>query len=559
MNIENILAPYGAVPTEIQYEWLNRKTAFIHLTVNTFTGKEWGDGTESPSIFNPEKLDARKWIYTLKEAGFTTAILTAKHHDGFCLWPSKYTEHSIKNSPYKNGKGDIVREFTNACKEFGLQAGIYLSPWDRNHPQWATPVYDEYYMNQLTELLTGYGEIYEIWWDGAGSDKANYKWEEWAKIVRKYQPKCAIFGPTQTAHLNDIRWVGNERGEAAKDCFATLDIEVLKSEDRNEMVKGLNAGTLNGKKFIPAEADVSIRPGWFYHPEQDEMVKTPEDLVDYWFTSAGKNSGILLNVPPTPEGLFHEIDCKNLLIWNEYIKDIFKTNLAENAEISGNSISAEYSSENLLNENDTYFVSDDKSAEITFNFKVPITFNCFKMGEEIRLGQRVREFAVEYFENGEFKPIIAGQSIGFCRAEYFDDVTTTAVRLKIKKAEMNPILKCFGLYVMNKNYFPKPKPEYYQKELTKLPTAKITKVEDGFEVDFGGIYTFSRFVFVSDGVPKYEIFAFDGQEYQSIYKGENPSTVEVCFFKPVDYAYKVKLALYDCEIGDDRSISVMYE
>lgn len=556
---DSILAPFGAVPTEIQYEWLNRKTAFIHFTVNTFTGKEWGDGSESPSIFNPQKLDVRKWISTLKEAGFTTAILTAKHHDGFCLWPSKYTEHSVKNSPYKNGKGDIVREFTDACKEFGLQAGIYLSPWDRNHPEWATPVYDEYYMNQLTELLTEYGEIYEIWWDGAGSDKANYKWDEWVKIVRKYQPKCAVFGPTQTAHLNDIRWVGNERGQAADDCFATLDIEVLKSEDRTEMVKGLNAGTPGGKRFLPAEADTSIRPGWFYHPEQDELVKSPQKLVDYWFSSVGKNSGMLLNLPPTPEGLFHEIDCENLLTFNEYIKDIFKTNLTEKAEISGNSLSGEYSAENLINENDTYFVADDTTAEITFSFKNPITFNCFKMAEEIRLGQRVREFSVEYFENGEFKPIINGQSIGHCRAEYFDKITTTAVRLKITKAEANPILKYFGVYMANEDYFPEEKPDYCSVELTKLPTAKVTKVEDGFEVDFGGIYTFSRLVFVSTGVPKYEIFAFNGQEYLSIYKGENPSEVEVCFFKPVDYAYKLKLVLYDCEIGDDRSISVTYE
>lgn len=554
MNKEKIFTPYGAVPTDIQYEWLTRRSAFIHFTVNTFTNKEWGDGTESPSIFNPQKLDARQWVSTLKKAGFTTAILTAKHHDGFCLWPSKYTEHSVKNSPYKNGKGDIVREFTDACREYGLQAGIYLSPWDRNHPQWATPVYDEYYKNQLTELLTEYGEIYEVWWDGAGSGKADYKWQEWVDIVRKYQPKCAIYGPIVSADLNDLRWVGNEKGKADDDCFATINIAELDCDNYCEV---LSRGTPDGERFLPAEADVSIRAGWFYHKEQDEMVKTPAELVDYWFTSAGKNSGLLLNIPPTTEGLFHKTDCENILTWQRYMEDIFKTNLLLDANVIADSISEEYSANNLLNEEDMYFVSND--AEVTFNFDSPVTFNCFKMAEEIRLGQRVRGFSFEYLEGEEWKSICEGKSIGFCRAEYFDAVTTSAIRLRITESAATPILKYMGIYKAPEEYFPEERPGYYGKELLELPTTVVTKREDGFEVEFGGIYTFSKVVFQSVGITKYEILAFNGQDYEKVYAGENPSDFEVCFFKPVDYAYKFKILFPEGEIGDNEMMSVAYE
>ena len=249
-------------PSARQVEWMRReKMIFFHFGVNTFTNMEWGDGTESPSIFNPEKLDCRQWIKAIHDAGFTTAILTAKHHDGFCLWPSKYTEHSIKNSPYKDSNGDIVREFTDACAEFGIKAGIYLSPWDRHEKTWNTPDYDDFYVGQLTELLTNYGKIWEVWWDGSQSKNVKYDWARYTDTIRTLQPDAVIFGTLEAEPFVEARWVGNEEGFAGDPCWSTIDSQTI----INENTIKLNCGKLDGNRFLPAEADVSIRPGWFYH------------------------------------------------------------------------------------------------------------------------------------------------------------------------------------------------------------------------------------------------------------------------------------------------------
>ncbi len=288
------LKPCGATPNERQMEWYGReRTIFFHFGMNTFTGREWGDGTESPQQFNPSELSCEQWVKAIKDGGFTTAILTAKHHDGFCLWPTKYTEHSVKNSPYKNGQGDIVREFVDACQKHGIKAGIYLSPWDRHEKTWGKDEYNDFYVGQLTELMSNYGKIWECWWDGAGSTEAVYDWERWAKTVRSLQPDAVIFGSLGATPWVDVRWVGNEKGVAGKPCYSTIDPISLVVETTSE----LNRGKLGGERFIPAEVDVSIRPGWFYHAEQDDMVRSPQNLVNLWFTSIGSNAGFLLNLP----------------------------------------------------------------------------------------------------------------------------------------------------------------------------------------------------------------------------------------------------------------------
>ena len=291
---------FGAVPSYRQMEWYKReKSAFFHFGINTFTSKEWGDGTDSPKLFNPQKLDCRQWIRAVKEAGFKAAIITAKHHDGFCLWPSKYTDYSVKSSPYKDGKGDIVKEFTDACHEYGIKAGIYLSPWDRHEKSYGTKEYNDYYANQLTELMTNYGKIYECWWDGAGSKEADYDWARWSYIVRNLQPDCVIFGSLGATDFVESRWIGNESGSSSQACWATINPDALRTEN----VKDLNSGHFGGERFIPAEADTSVRPGWFYHEEQDNMVKSPSELFKYWFNSVGTNAGMLLNIPPDKNGL----------------------------------------------------------------------------------------------------------------------------------------------------------------------------------------------------------------------------------------------------------------
>ena len=260
MKNKTTIKPFGATPGYRQlYHYKLGKKAFFHFGVNTFSGNEWGDGTEKEKSFNPTDMNVRGGVRDVKAAGFKLAIITAKHHDGFCLWPSKYTEHSVKNSPYKDGKGDVIREFTDACREFGLGVGIYISPWDRNSPYWGTPEYSTYYANQLTEIVTQYGKLDEIWWDGAGSLEAKYDWALWASIIRKNQPDAVIFGSMGATPYVEMRWVGTEAGYAGKTHYASVNRESMEKE----IVEDLNRGVIGGELYIPAEVDVSIRPGWF--------------------------------------------------------------------------------------------------------------------------------------------------------------------------------------------------------------------------------------------------------------------------------------------------------
>ncbi len=519
------------IPNERQLNWYKRKTAFIHFSINTFTGNEWGDGSESPELFNPTNLDCEQWMKVLVNAGFTNTILTAKHHDGFCLWPSKYTEHSVKNSPYKNGNGDVVREFVDACKKYGIKPGLYLSPWDRNFKEWGTDKYNDYYAAQLTELMTNYGSIYECWWDGAGSTEANYDWARWANIVRQNQKDCVIFGSLGATEFVDVRWIGNELGRADENCYATIDASALETETTSELF----CGKKDGNRFIPAECDMSIRPGWFYHKEQDDLVKSPVQLTNYWFDSVGKNCGILLNVPPNKSGLICEKDATNLKLWHEAINDIFK--------------------ENVLDEN-IDITALDKDFTLEFKFDAPKKINCIRLEEDIAFGQRINNFVVEALQGGKWTLLSQGKVVGNCFARHFDTITADALRIT-GQADIKPVLKYVGAFYADEAYFVESFESGEIFDLVNLPSAKIINNKTEVEIEFGGIFPFNTVIFEGEKLPYFEIFAFNGSQYESVYFGVHSSEHEVCQFKLIEGSYKIKIVSYDCDgFSNEVKISV---
>ncbi len=554
------LMPFGAVPSDRQIAHLRdfNKKAFFHFGVNTFTNAEWGDGAERESLFDPTETDVRQWIKSIKAAGFTLAILTAKHHDGFCLWPSKYTEHSVKNSPYKNGEGDIVREFTDACHEFHINCGIYLSPWDRHAPYWGTADYSKFYNDQLTELLTNYGRIDEVWWDGAGSNETPYDWGMWAYTVRNLQPNAVIFGSLGATPYVECRWVGNESGYAGDPHFSTINMESLHGEKSAQ----LNAGHFGGNRFIPAEVDVSIRPGWFYHEDQDDQVKSPKKLVDLWFNSIGRTSMMLLNFPPDRRGLLHETDVQNAIEAHKIIKNTFAFNLASGAKVCTDSlrdISCE--PDFLLDGNyDTFYAAADKCTTPTIEFTLPkpVTFDTFAVGEKIELGVRVTAFRVEALVDGSWKTLAAKKSMGYLWCEHFDAVTTDRVRLVIEGAACPPVLREFGLYKLPDGFYDEEKAEKERMknacDIAKGASARIIEEEGCVRVEFGGIYPFNTVCFNGRGIWNYKIEAFDGVNFYEIHKGSKPAQREVVRLKKtVDSSYQLRLTTH---LGDNSQLDV---
>ena len=438
-------------PSPQQLAWQDLEfIAFIHYTVNAFTDKEWGDGTEDPAIFNPTQLDVRQWVRTCKDAGMKMIILTAKHHDGFCLWPSAYTEHSIKNSPYRNGKGDIVGELAVACREAGLKLGLYLSPWDRHEPTYGdTASYNKFYQNQLREILSNYGEISEVWFDGAKGPDAKdmeYDWAGHYRIIRELQPNAviAICGP-------DVRWVGNESGYARETEWSVVNRSLSNAQRKD--LGGLAAlGDGSNLAWHPAETDVSIRPGWFYHTSQDDKVKSVEKLLDIYFTSVGRNSMLLLNLPPDQRGLIHENDVQHLRQLRRVLDAIFDKNLAAGATAKASHVKADnpaFGADNLVDgDKDTYWTTDDwtDQASVEFDLGGAKTFNVAELAEYIALGQRVEEFVLEAWQQGKWQEFARGTTVGYKRLLRFDDVTTSRVRLRILSSRVCPILSGFGLY-----------------------------------------------------------------------------------------------------------------
>ena len=548
------LVPMLPAPTYRQVEWLNREmSAFFHFGINTFTDMEWGDGTENPSIFNPTELDCRQWIKSIRDVGFTSAILTAKHHDGFCLWPSKYTEHSVKNSPYKNGNGDIVREFTDACAEFGIKAGIYLSPWDRHEECWGKPEYNDFYTNQLTELLTNYGKIWEVWWDGAGSTEANYDWERWATTVRKLQPDAVIFGSLGAEPFVETRWVGNEKGYAGKPCWSVINSSSLVEEITSE----LNSGDLNGNRFIPAEADVSIRPGWFYHSSQDNHVRTPQNLIDLWFHSCGSNANILLNLPPNKYGLIHQNDVQNLFEFKNALTDALSVNLADGATVTATSERSEIcKAENILDgDYNSFYASaeDDTTPEIILCLDGKKTFNSFCIQEVFELSHRVTEFEISAFVDGEWKLLSKGNCIGYRCAEHFPRVTTDKVKISITKSLHSPVIRSFGLHLFN---------EYYLNEATDTEEAediKESKIErngKSYDIHLGGIYPFKHITVDSEGYKEFAVILFNGFDFEEypITLDRGNGLIDIEFKEVIDWCYRIRIEFTQIDDSDLDSV-----
>ena len=415
--------PYGAVPSPRQLAWHAMEVnAFLHFTVNTFTDREWGYGDEDPNIFNPGEFDADAIVAALKNGGMRGVILTCKHHDGFCLWPTRTTRHSVASSAWLGGKGDVVRDLSAAARRAGLKFGVYLSPWDRNAASYGTPAYLDLYRAQLRELLTNYGEIFEVWHDGAnGGDgyyggarakrtidkRSYYDWPETWELVRELQPGAVIFSDVGP----DVRWVGNERGFANDTCWETHDpVAPDGGAPAPGFVdeKALPTGTRNGSRWLPPECDVSIRPGWFWHSKEDTRVKTPAQLMEIYYRSVGRGGNLLLNVPPDRRGLLHPNDVASLKAFGDLVRGTFREDLSKRTEA---------------------------------------TFNVIRVRENIRLGQRVDAFEVDYWKDGDWHTCARATSIGACRLiRLADPITTSKVRLRVTQSAAAPAISEFGIY-----------------------------------------------------------------------------------------------------------------
>jgi len=453
--------PFGPVPSEHQLRWHQMEFyGFVHFTVNTFTDREWGLGDENESVFNPTAFDADQIASVAAEAGMKGLILTAKNHDGFCLWPSKYTEHSVKNGSWRDGKADVVKELSRACRQHGLKFGIYLSPWDRNHKDYGRPEYITYYRNQLRELLTEYGDVFTVWFDGAnGGDgyyggaretrridaRTYYDWDNTRRLVRELMPMAVMFSDAGP----DFRWVGNENGIAGDPCWATLNSAGRYPGGSSE---GLTSGERPGTDWIPPECDVSIRPGWFYHAKEDNQVKSPKHLLDIYYKSVGRGACLNLNIPPDRRGQINENDIRSLREFRRILSATFGVNFARGARLLPNNVregAKQFSAQNLLDDNrDTYWATDDTvtTPELVLEFAKPVTFNVVSLREYLPLGQRIEAFGVDQWQNGQWSEIAKGTSIGNHRLLRGNFVTTDKVRLRITQAPVCVALSEFALF-----------------------------------------------------------------------------------------------------------------
>ena len=484
--------PILPIPNERQIAWQELQYyGFVHFNMNTFSDREWGFGDEKPEQFNPTALDARQWARIAKEAGMKGLIITAKHHDGFVIWPSKYTEHSVKNSPWRDGKGDLIQEFVDACREYGLKVGIYYSPWDRNHPDYGKPEYITYMRNQLTELLTNYGEIYEVWFDGANGgtgwygganeerkvDKFSYyDWPTTIELVRTLQPSAMLFSDAGP----DVRWVGNEHGFAYETTWSNLmrDSVYAGMPDFDRWATGQE----NGTHWVPAESDVSIRPGWYYHAYEDHKVKTLPELMEIYYKSIGQNSSLLINFPVDTRGLIHEKDQEAILKMAAKVKEDFALNLAKDASFSASSDRGKGYTADLLHDGDfnTYWTTPDGQlqASVEMDFGKTVSFNRLLIQEFVNLGQRVKAFSLEKEVNGNWEKIAEGTTIGYKRILRFADTEAQKIRINFLDGKGIPVISEIGVYSAPALLYP-PK-------ITRTPAGKVTieAAEPDLEVYF---------------------------------------------------------------------------
>lgn len=454
----------NVVPSKRQLRWQQLElTAFYHFGVNTFTDREWGDGKEDPRVFNPSALDADQWVKTAKEAGIRQVILTAKHHDGFCLWPTATTKHSVAGSPWKGGRGDVVREVAEACRKHDMGFGVYLSPWDMNTSLYGTEAYNDFFVRQLTELLTNYGKVDEVWFDGANGEGPNgkkqvYDFDRWYALIRKLQPEAviAIMGP-------DVRWVGTETGFGRETEWSVVPVDERLQERieagsqkdvtfrplgdmmGNDLGSREKIRTARGLVWYPAETDVSIRPGWFYHEKEDSLVKSPRKLLDIYYASVGRNGVLLLNLPPDRRGLIPEQDAKNLRAWKKIIDNTFAHNLLKGAAVQG----ASGKGIQALTDGayHTYWTTHgDTTATLEFALKQPEAFDVVLLQENITVGQRIEKFVLEYYSEGQWKKATGGTTVGYKRLLRFEPVVAQKIRLRILSSRLNPTLAEIGLY-----------------------------------------------------------------------------------------------------------------
>ena len=494
------------VPTPQQYAWQQMElTAFLHFGINTFTGREWGDGKEDPALFNPSELDAGQWVKSLKNAGFKMVILTAKHHDGFCLWPTATTKHSVASSPWKNGQGDVVKELRKACDKYDMKFGVYLSPWDRNAECYGdSPRYNEFFVRQLTELLTNYGEVHEVWFDGANGEGPNgkkqvYDWDAFYKTIQRLQPKAvmAIMG-------DDVRWVGNERGLGRETEWTatvlTPGIYTRSQENNKRLGVFGKAEDLGSRKILekatelfwyPSEVDVSIRPGWFYHAEEDGKVKSLKHLSDIYFQSVGYNSVLLLNIPPDRRGLIHEADIKRLKEFADYRQQTFADNRVKNGRKCWCATSG---------------------SEIVYTLKAKSEINLVMLQEDITKGQRVEAFTVEALTDKGWKEVGKGTTIGYKRMLRFPVVKASQLRVKIVECRLTAHINQVAAY------YAAPLQEVVQGEdWNNLPRAGWKQVADSpLTIDLGKSVTLASFTYAPSKAEAKPTMAFRYKSFVSM-------------------------------------------
>lgn len=427
--------PVGPLPSKNQLDWHKRQYyAFVHFGPNTFTGVEWGQGTENPDVFNPTELDCRQWCRVFKEAGMSGVILTAKHHDGFALWQSKQTRHGVMSSKWRDGKGDVLKELSEACKEYGLWLGVYLSPWDRNHPTYGTPEYNDTFVAMLEEVLTKYGDIKEVWFDGANGEGPNgkrqvYDWPRFEATVRKFAPNAVIFGDG-----GDVRWVGNEQGFVGETNWNFLPSGHWPGDQ--SIYHLLNEGDPKGDKYSPGECDVSIRPGWFWRESENDKVKSLEQLQEIWYRSVGHGGNLLLNVPPDTRGLIHESDIRALGEFKRWRDALMSEDFAKGAKLSMSSIPrGSFGVNNLIDgDEETYWMTRDGTSEATvgLRWETPTIIDHIEISEPIRLGQRIDKILLTVGDDTGNKVIVEGRTVGYRRVFRFPAVAAQNASITLR-------------------------------------------------------------------------------------------------------------------------------
>lgn len=515
--------PYGPLPSPQQVKWQEMEYyMFIHFGPNTFTDVEWGHGDEDPQVFNPSQLDARQWARIAKAAGMKAIIITAKHHDGFCLWPSEFSTHTVRESPWKNGQGDVLRELSEACKEYGLKFGVYLSPWDMNHPAYGTAEYNQIFANTLEEVLSNYGEVFETWFDGANGEGPNgkrqvYDWPLFHETVFRNQPNTIVFSDVGPG----TRWVGNERGFAGETNWSTLNVKGFEPGVNAPPQKTLNEGDEEGEAWVPAESDVSIRPGWFYSPSTDDKVKSLNHLLKIYYGSVGRNSNLLLNVPIDRRGLIHPADSARLMQLREVLDETFNENLAkgkniEASQVRGNSPS--YAG-NTLTDGDfhTYWTPDEgiRQASLTVDLNQEVEINRLVLQEYIPFGQRVRSFSVEAWNGESFEEIDRQSTIGYKRILVFPTLTTSKIRINILDSKAAPVLAELELYKAPE-LLALPEIQRNKEGNVTISTesldAVVTYTTDGTEPTFNSNLYSTGFDFPHAGTVKAKAFIQRGEE-----------------------------------------------